>query len=257
MLRAFIDDSNIGGDAPVAVLAGWMAPAKVWAPFSDAWDMVLRMSPRIEYFKWKEWRGLDGEFHGISEPSALEKLKLLVGAIAQHEPLGVASMMSNKLYQEIFHDSPDSIMRQPYFLSFYSVVVQLVEYAAVHFPGQSIDFHFDTQPGQMAAALGAWERLKETAPPEMKKVIGAVGFNDDRRTKPLQAADLNAGFMREQAEYGCFGKEPPAPPWGDTGSSIKMLHRIWTAQTFHELSRSGAFQVPARLIPSSTWGLPS
>jgi hypothetical protein len=244
------------GQGLVAVLAGWMAPVTVWAPFSDDWDAALRMSPRIDYFKWKEWRGLDGEFNGISEPRALEKLKLLVGVIVEHEPLGVASVMSNKLYREIFHDSPDRFLRQPYFLSFYSVVVDLVEYAASHFPGQSIDFCFDIQPGQMEAAVGSWERLREVAPAGMKQIIGGVGFRDDTRVRPLQAADLNAGFTREQAEYWCFSKEPPEPPWGNVrGSNIKMRTRVWTSGTYEELAnKTGAFQVPASAVPSSIWG---
>jgi hypothetical protein len=178
--------------------------------------------------------------------------------IAKHEPLGVASVMSNKLYREIFHDSPDRYMRQPYFLSFYSVVVQLVEYAAQHFPGQSIDFHFDIQPGQMEAATGSWEHLRAVAPEGMRKIIGAVGFNDDTRVRPLQAADLNAGFTREQAEYGCFGKEPPPPPWGDLGSRLKALTRVWTSETYEELARrTGAFQVSPNDALSSGFGLQS
>jgi hypothetical protein len=56
------------------------------------------MKPGISYFKWEEWRALNGEFHGISKVSALEKLKLLVGVLAQHQFLGVASVISNSLH---------------------------------------------------------------------------------------------------------------------------------------------------------------
>jgi hypothetical protein len=167
MLRAYFDDSNMN-HGPVAVLAGWVAPAKVWGPFADDWDAVLRMKPTIGYFKWKEWRGLDGEFNGISDASALEKLKLLIGVLSHHQPLGVASVISNDLHRDIFRQNADTIMRQPYFLSFHSVVVQITEHVAVRYPGERVDFHFDIQPGQMEAATASWERLKEVAPPRIE-----------------------------------------------------------------------------------------
>jgi hypothetical protein len=250
MLRAYIDDSNMG-QGPVAVLAGWLAPAKVWAQFSDDWDAVLRMSPRIEYFKWKEWRALNNEFGGITEERALEKLKLLVGVLAQHQPVGVASVISNDLHRKIFKDNVDPILRHPYYLAFHSTVVLLTDHAADRLPGERIDFHFDIQPGQMEAATASWERLKRVAPLNLQHIIGAVGFNDDIRVNPLQAADLNAGFTREQAEYGCFGKDPPDPPWGDVGSSITALTRIWTAELYEQLAtRTGAFALPANWTSS-------
>jgi hypothetical protein len=81
----------------------------------------------------------------------------------------------------------------------------------------------------------------------LKQITGAVGFNDDRAVKPLQAADLNAGFTREQAEYGCFGKEPPEPPWGNIGANINMLTRVWTAELYEQLAtKTGAFAMPAK-----------
>ena len=98
------------------------------------------MKPSIDYFKWKGWRALNGAFHGISEASALEKLRLLIGVLSQYEPLGVASVISNDLHREIFQQNPDTIMRQPYFLSFHSVVVQLAEHAAVRYGHHHPDF---------------------------------------------------------------------------------------------------------------------
>jgi hypothetical protein len=198
MLRAFFDDSKM--DGPYAVLAGWVEQADRWARFSNDWDDVLRMSPRIAYFKWKEARGLSDEFQGISPERRDEKVNLLAGVIAGYEPLGVASVISLKLHRQIFGQNPDRILRNPYFLSFHSVVTQLVMYPPIKRLGEEIDFVFDTQPGQMEAAIGSWERLKQVAPPEVKSLIGNANFGDDIDVKPLQAADLSAGWMREQAE---------------------------------------------------------
>jgi hypothetical protein len=52
-LRAFFDDSNIN-QGPVYVLAGWVGPAEKWAPFSDEWQAILDMNPRVGPFKYSE-----------------------------------------------------------------------------------------------------------------------------------------------------------------------------------------------------------
>jgi hypothetical protein len=56
VLQAFVDDSGIG-QPPVYILAGWIADAAKWADFLTEWDRVLRMSPRIRYFKFAEAMG--------------------------------------------------------------------------------------------------------------------------------------------------------------------------------------------------------
>ena len=83
MLKAYIDDSNMG-QGHIAVLGGWLAPARTGAAFIPDWEAVLRMRPAISYFKWHEYRGRTGEFAGISEPLATEKLMLLVKVIEDH-----------------------------------------------------------------------------------------------------------------------------------------------------------------------------
>jgi hypothetical protein len=240
MLKAYIDDSNMN-QGPVAVLAGWIAPPTKWARLVADWDAVLRMKPRVRYFKWKEARGLSGEFGGISEPRRDEKLNLLIDVLALHNPLGVSSVMSNELHREFFGENRDKILRGPYFLSFYSIVVQLVEFVGKNAPRETIDFTFDIQPGQMEAAADSWERLREAAPPEIRAIIGRVSFHDDVDVVPLQAADLSAGWTRESAEISCFGGDPPEPPWGNRGNSLRCLTRTWTEEIYLEFANKSGF----------------
>jgi hypothetical protein len=243
MLRAFFDDSKM--DGPYAALAGWVEQPDRWARFSNDWDDVLRMSPRIAYFKWKEARGLSDEFLGISPERRDEKINLLAGVIGEYAPLGVVSVVSLKLHRQIFGENPDRILRNPYFLSFHSVVTQLVMYPPIQRLGEKIDFIFDTQPGQMEAAIGSWERLKQVAPPQVKSLIGSANFGDDTDVKPLQAADLSAGWIREQAEAYFSGAPIPEAPWGDRANHVQCLTRIWTADLYKDLAdRTGAFEVP-------------
>jgi hypothetical protein len=224
----------------IAVLAGWVALASRWAKFSEDWDRVLRMSPRIRYFKWKEARGLDGEFNGMSEPMRDEKTNLLASVIAEHEPLGIASVILNDLHNQIFGLNPDKNMRNPYFLSFYSIVIQLVYFLAKRGSGPKVDFIFDIQPGQMESATASWERLREVSPENAKAIIGNVSFHDDVNVVPLQAADMSAGWIREQSERFYSNELEQTPPWGNRANHIPCLMRVWTRELYEELARETA-----------------
>src|SRR5947209_278262 len=83
MLKAYMDDSHVGDrSSAVYVVAGWVAPIKTWLAFSEDWDEVLRMSPRVQYFKWQEAMAFNGEFYGITEERRNEKLRLLIDIIS-------------------------------------------------------------------------------------------------------------------------------------------------------------------------------
>ena len=183
------------------MLGGWVATAKTWDSFSGEWPSVLAMKPRTAYFKWSEAWGLSGEFLGISEESRDEKVKTLVRVIRDHNPLAITSVMPNALYEETFGENPDKVIRHPYFFSFFAIVTILAEFIARQEQPQKVDFIFDVQHGQMDAVHSSWDRLIDTAPPKMAAIIeNPPNFRHSVSTMPLQAADLCAGWTREQAE---------------------------------------------------------
>jgi hypothetical protein len=147
MLSAFIDDSNMD-TPPMAMLGGWVGPAKDWAAFSDCWAEALWMKPRLRYFKLSEAQNFNGEFHGWSEESRDERLRLLVKIIERHKFLGVANAMPIDAYKEVFGDIPDRGIRNPYFLSFYGLITRLAGYYQEIGRVEPIDFIFDIQPGK-------------------------------------------------------------------------------------------------------------
>jgi hypothetical protein len=120
MLKAYIDDSRMG-QPPIYVLGGWIADAKVWAPFSDGWKDILRMKPSIEYFKFSDAMTLNGPFSGFSEGSRDEKLRLLVNLIAEHQLLGLSCSVPHHYFLPLFGRHPNPEIRNPYILMFYAL----------------------------------------------------------------------------------------------------------------------------------------
>ena len=235
MLKAYIDDSNMT-QGPVAVLAGWVGTADMWAALSEDWDKALRMSPRIDHFKWAEAANFNGPFNGMSEQARDEKIRLLVSVIADHEPLGLGCAMPLNLHKTIFGENKDRHLRAPYFFCFYSLVTQLVGALGGNGMSDRVDFIFDAQPGEMESAVGSWEHLKKVSPPHVNRLIGNVSFHDDKLVLPLQAADLTAGWTRVLCEDVYRGLPQRTPPWGTSiGGNLRMLARYWTPQSLDEL----------------------
>ncbi len=231
MLKAFIDDSHMG-TGPVYVLAGWVAPAKIWAAFANDWDDVLRMSPRIRHFKYSDAMSFNNEFNGMSKESRDEKLKLLVGVIEKHNLLGVATIIPDSIYRPLFgHDM--GAMRFPYMPSFFGIITRLVRHYEPLGVKDKIEFIFDYQPGgadQMGTIHKEWQNFLKMAPKEQREYLHnhPPSFLDDQEVIALQAADLHAGWVFDLDSAIELGKPPPSPPWGDVGKHIVRLNWVMT-----------------------------
>jgi hypothetical protein len=219
MLKAYFDDSNMG-QGPLAVLAGWVAPAGAWESFSDPWRDVCEMKPRIDYFKFGEALGFVGQFERFSEQSRKEKLALLVSTIADIKPLGISCALPRDLYNRVFGKNRDRVLRFPYFFCFYSVVAHLTQYLDETGSTEPVDFIFDIQPGQVTPATASWKRLLEVAPPRIQRMLGGFPlFCHDTTLRPIQAADLIAGWTsRIQSRCGAT-KGKTSTVWEECGTS--------------------------------------
>jgi hypothetical protein len=237
MLTAFIDDSGMN-QPPVSVLAGWVAPTSSWAAFTDDWDKILRMSPRIRYFKFDDATNFKDEFNGISEASRDEKIKLMVDAIAEHQLLGVATVIPHFVFHKYFGKHDKGVLKHPYALSFFMIMSRLYRHYASLGSDGKIDFVFDQQNDQMLSVLEGWQEFCRLAAAEHKPMIGSPpSFKDDQDILPLQAADLHAGWVRQLNAASIEGRSLPVPPWGDKGSDIQRLNWVMTEDVARDIHK--------------------
>lgn len=226
MLKAFIDDSHMGSGS-VYILAGWVAEAKTWAAFVDEWDAVLRMSPRIKYFKYAEAMNFNGEFNGISKERRDEKVKLLMGIIEKYEPLAIATIIPRSIYKAYFGNDRGAL-RFPYVPSFFGIISTLVRHLASQGIEEKIEFVFDFQPGgsdQMGTIQKEWSNFVEIADPVFRKYLHnhPPSFLDDQSVIALQAADMHAGWLYDLASALEENRPIPTPIWGDIGAGVFRL----------------------------------
>jgi hypothetical protein len=200
MLKAYIDDCRMGDlSADVFVLAGWLAPVQIWTVLSDDWNAVLRMSPRVRYFKFDEAMGLSGEFYGMSPEARDEKLALLVNVIADHAPEGMASIIPRYLFEGLFSRVP-GLMRNPFLFAVYSIVRRIAVYCKENGVDDIVELAFDYQPsGKMQRVQEAWEAFHQMGKADETRFFPRhpPSFLDDKSVVALQAADLHAGIAHE------------------------------------------------------------
>lgn len=232
MLKAFVDDSHMR-QPPTYVLGGWLAPAKVWAPFVDDWGKILRMSPQIQYFKYDEAVGFSGEFLGVSKESRDEKLNLFINLIVEYKLLGIASFIPHDIFQHYFGSHPDRDIRNPYVPSVCSIISAVLNFMVANQINEKVEFCFDNQPGSVEIIHASWNMYRKVMPDHYRNLLPnhPPSFLDDIQVKALQAADLHAGYAWQLDAADLLGQEIPEPLWGNRGDEIQRLSYVWTEET--------------------------
>lgn len=206
MLQAFIDDSG-NGQGSVFVLAGFIAPASVWEKFSDEWEESLGMYPAVPYFHMTETEDLFGN------ERKNERITRFYRIIEEHAVYGLSSAVSRDAYEKIFKNSPKPL-NDPYFLLFFDLIAQLARHGEKLGISDEVDFIFDEQLGKKDKLIAAWDKFKRMTPPELLKFMGDTpSFKDDKKVKPLQAADLYAWWLRRNIEEDVRGLPRTPFPW--------------------------------------------
>jgi hypothetical protein len=113
MLQAYADESWTHKGPKVFVIGGFIAPAEIWARFSDEWQRVLDMKPRIDYFKNDEAVHLRGEFTYWKPWRRDERVQLLRNVIHAFRPGLFYLALKMKDYREVFANG-DSTIKSEY-----------------------------------------------------------------------------------------------------------------------------------------------
>ena len=195
-LQVFADDSS-DDNSGIVVLAGYVAPQKVWDEFSPRWAAACSAPKGIRYFKMNDARGLKNQFEGWSEGERDDKVTKLAQVIWDFRDRigGIGVTTTRALYRELIapHVRRRAVRDDPYYLMA-TALCGMCEHQCgkLGVPGIKIDFFFDNQ-GKTGA------RFKRRFDAEFKKkypILGEFLQVDDRLYRPLQAADMFAWRLR-------------------------------------------------------------
>ena len=206
MLTTYIDDSDMSGESPVAVLGGFIAPADSWASFADDWkrDVLDVPNPPVRVFKpnASSWR----------KDAAAARLGAALGVIERHRPMGVVFTMPHADYAEVRDRFAENRkFRSPYYVAFMLLAMNLNAYFRLVAPQHGlkvdkINFVFDNQPGQVEQISASWTQMYDAIPEESRRIFhrNPPDFRDDADVLPLQAAHMVAWNTRRAASADSF-----------------------------------------------------
>ena len=231
-LQACFDDRSSDPSSEAYVLAGWISSTAKWEAFSSAWSAALAKDG-LAYFKMSEAMKLTGEFQrGWNASLRDKKVFELAEIIRDHAAVRVGVGLNRPLYDNTVGvaTAPSSLHQDPYFLCFYECAQLVSRY--VHKLGADVecDLIFDLHGKFGADAASKWDQsLAVFEKGEQAWKVSRPMFRDDKKFRPLQAADMFAWCGRARGLYGGESEFPIVQPvfklWEDMPAVTKILDR--------------------------------
>jgi hypothetical protein len=213
MLRAYFDESGTG-QPPVFTLGGFIASSEQWAKFTDAWQTVLDMPLKLDYFKLDDAIHFKGPFSGWSVERRNERILLLNDVIAEHVATGFCFTFNLEDFEIFFKNNV--LVQWPYNSVYYFGVMSLILSLGDNRRSMGIDspiqLIFDDGVKEKSFLQGMWDYARsDTEWADRMNTIGSPYFLDDKQVLPLQAADMMAGLGRYHWMARYRGQPYPLP----------------------------------------------
>lgn len=231
-IQVNIDESGEIGQSPVFVMAGVMDEASKWLEFSEAWNEELAGYPILEYFKMHEAHSRAGQFarSRFSEELRNHRVDAFATIVGSYRPRLIRSTVHLGDFIQFRERQramgrPWRLTKSPYVWAFQ----QLITWIALALRDEGVtepcELIFDTNDifGPRVKALYPWMRM--AIPEDDLRALLPTDFisRDDKKWKPLQAADLVAWMYRRDDS----GDDNPFQwVWGRMGQCHEMGARL-------------------------------
>ncbi|MDF0522112.1 hypothetical protein P0R31_33250 [Bradyrhizobium yuanmingense] len=191
--------------------------AEAWEAFSNDWQAVLDHPDPAPVpggvLKTKDIyrnRVPNTIFYGWTDEQRDERLKMFIRVINRHVMHGIISVIPIEPYQRLLKGKFKlEMLDQPYFISFFGVLIQLVKLTHRLKLTDKIELIFDEQAVDKTTLTTQYDLCMSVAPPELKNIsAGMPIFKSDSDVLPLQASDLIAWHARRYYYDLYRGKTP-------------------------------------------------
>jgi len=211
VIQVAIDDSNRGQeDMPAFILAGFMGRVENWFCFADAWQKQLDADPPISLLKAKEAINLDHNFKDWTPRERDERLLAFVKIIKKYSFASVRLAIRKADFNIILKQSSGALKKM-YALPTAALVSRVVEFAIDRKMRQTFEFIFDKEIMSPNQLQNMYRGAVKDLPVKAARVIKGFRHDTDDNFYPLQAADLFAGYVREELVEISEGREFNSP----------------------------------------------
>jgi hypothetical protein len=202
-VQAFVDESGGNRKNHHLVMAGLISNSEDWAEFSDEWRACLNAPRSIRYLKMSEAAALGDQFHGWEIIERNDKLTALAEVINRHAKAVVFHTIDLHVFRLAAKNQPKPF-NQPYFNAFHKIIWSICMYLWETRWREEFEIIFDQHEMFGPKAKEWYPFLKHlmgnTIPPDAHAMLPAEPmFRDDQKFLPLQAADLFAWGLRNEA----------------------------------------------------------
>ena len=221
MLAFYGDDSGSHGKGPF-VVAGYLARTGDWFDIERKWEVALHAEPRLDYFKMGECYWLKGQFEGWDRKIADSKLDSLIDVVCGFTPkmAEVSSVMWWEDYDSIIGTGKfKEVFHSPYFFCLHGVVAEAAR--RLKDTDEKIHFVLDHQSNLNHDSALQYYRVRETAPKEITRYMGAISHEDDKEFVLLQVADLIAWHCRRD------WAKPPQDGGTQRPALVRLRENLW------------------------------
>jgi hypothetical protein len=210
MLQGFLDDSGSSSNDPVFVVGGFISSVVKWEAFSDAWTEALKRDPPIDYFKASEARNREGQFkHGWNRPLIEQRIFELTEVACEHAQFRVHCFMRRSHFEQfsklVAGSVPGQFLRNfqnPYFLCVYGTAIAVALHKKKNGITDPVEYVLDEHGTIGDIAVSAWHLARDAIGQDVTDLIESPpAFRNDKKVKPLQAADLYAWNIHDMLVY--------------------------------------------------------
>ena len=193
-IQVFADDSERDDFYTVA---GYLAPIHQWQEFSPQWYAVLKDRPRLGFYRTYDALRLDGQFKGWTAKQRDSRIAKLAGVIPNENTFGVAAHLSKRDFKEFFTPNFLRDWDDPYYVcATYLIAHTCLGMRLGNNKIDTIEFIFDRQGKVGTNFKIAYEAMFKPMSLSLFPFLGTVRHEKKTDFLPLQAADMQAGWVR-------------------------------------------------------------
>jgi hypothetical protein len=206
VMRAFFDESGMDPHKDSAlVVGGFLGTVDDWESISNAWDICLRQSPEIEYFKSDEAAHLDGQFKRFSSQAAESKKNALAKIIGDSTLQGFCATVNYGWFEGRDPGSTKGKFgTRPYDWGFLTATSGVLQYMKDVHADEKVDFIFDERT-ELRLCIAHFNELKAMEDCPWSEILSRSGTctqETDTRVLALQMADLLCGEFSSMGNRG-------------------------------------------------------
>jgi hypothetical protein len=196
VLEAFCDETE---NDQRYIVAGLIAPKQEWESIAPAWLDTLKLSPRLGFYRTSDSIALKGQFEHFNESQRDQRIAALARLLI-NGPNPQITRVAASISQEDFHKYCEPVFHPAWHDPYHLCAIRLIGSVCLdwlRYNPTRIDFIFEQQ-GKIGNYFKAVfdVAIKPFGMGLFFPFMGDVRLERKRDFLPLQAADMQAGWMR-------------------------------------------------------------